>query len=174
MLGRCPRSSNQSFLLGAGRGVGRLIQLKFWLSIGMSNSLRLCSSPGPAGSVPGSCLRGSVLDDSAMLAIRYSWPLSSAGRASQRSVWKGQWIRAVGTIDLDLEIPGWGIMSAAGRQACVSLAHCLYFPSAVCTGALGSVFFFFFLLAFSSHTVTTGCGRQGTSAVLDVSVDLSK
>jgi hypothetical protein len=62
----------------------------------------------------------------------------------------------VGTIDFDLEIPGGGIMSAAGWQACASLAHCLDFPYALCTGAGGGGpglrLFYFFSLAFSSHT----------------------
>lgn len=70
----------------------------------MSNSQHPISSPGPAGSVPGSRLRDDVRGDGHS---------TSAGRVSQRGIWRGQWIRAVGTIDLDLEIPGWGIMSAA-------------------------------------------------------------
>lgn len=111
--GACAGPRNWSHLLGA----GRFIRPKFRFSTGKSGPQRLSSSPGPLGSVPGSRPGGNVLGDSALLAVKYrAGPSASAGRASQRRIWKGQWIRAVGTVDLDLEIPGGGIMSAAGGR----------------------------------------------------------
>lgn len=89
----------------------------------------------------------------------------------------------MGTIDLDLEIPGGGIMSAAGRQACVSLVHCLDFPSAVCTGdgsgdggGGGRPWAQIFFLEFSSHTVAGWweAGHPPPPEVVDISVILSK
>lgn len=121
-----------------------------------------------------------MLGDSAGLAGKYCVGHSaSAGRASQRRIWKGQWIRAVGTIDLDLEIPGGDIMSAAGWQACASLAHCLDFPSAVCTGGGGRgpglrLFLFIFFLLHFPPIQEQACGRQGTTEVVDTFVILSK
>jgi hypothetical protein len=71
---------------------------------------------------------------------------------------EGQWIRAVGNIDLDLETPGRGIMSAAGRQARVSPSQAALsiLPSVVCALSQGWVPLSSFFLSYSSGNVNTG------------------